>query len=237
MKIKLSFGVRAGLCCCLVLFAAGCQEDPEVSSDTQHDLGHQHKHIHGKGHDHEHEHDEFKAGAHDHSHSHGHRHGEPLFGGEIVAIGHSHHKDGEQHFHAEVLPVADGKLTMHLLTEEDGEGKSYPVKETEILAYMGLPEDSPTMAQEVAFKPSSESEESSEFVVEIPEYLLGKAIEVVIPKIVLGGERLSFDFKLKGDIATGQPSENDAAKEEASTETANTPAEGSASDESEESSE
>ena len=49
---------------------------------------------------------------HGHGHSHSHRHGKPLHGGRIVSIGHTHHKNGATHFHAEVMPLT-GDIRFH----------------------------------------------------------------------------------------------------------------------------
>ena len=192
--VLVSFVCGLSLVCGVSLL--GCHGRSEFAADTQHDMDHQHKHIHGEGHDHEHDHESF-SGAHDHEHSHGHRHGEALYGGQVVAIGHSHHKDREDHFHAEIMPIESDVFTMHVLTEEGGESKPYPIDDKEILVYVNAPGAAAAAAREMSLRPASEAGDCSKFQGEVPESLRGKSIEGVIPKILLGGERLTFSFEVK----------------------------------------
>ena len=167
----------------LGLFSWGCgQSASSVTTGMVADVGHRH----GPGHDHK----------HPHPHTHGHRHGEPLHGGRIVSIGHSHYASGETHYHAEVMQVADGRITFHVLTE-NAEGKSvdYRVAATEIVAYVDRLDKESTRAQEVVFSAEGEVGEST-FAAAVPASLLeSKELSVVVPKIELGGEWLNFSFK------------------------------------------
>ncbi|MFN3193336.1 MAG: hypothetical protein ACE361_22685 [Aureliella sp.] len=111
-----------------LITSGGCESEPnpkieqvatapltsELSSDTQHDLGHVHRHLHGDGQRHDHEHQDFE-GAHEHPHQHGHRHAPAIHGGKIVAIGHTDHKSPfRNHYHAEVTPISNGQLDVYL---------------------------------------------------------------------------------------------------------------------------
>ena len=104
-------------------------------------------------HDRKHHHD----GDHDHSdggtvpHPHHHSHGQPLHGGRIVSIGHTHHKDGATHFHAEVMPLVDDVIRFYLLTEsDDGESVDYSTQDKEIPALMSV-KGKEFLSQEVSF--------------------------------------------------------------------------------------
>ena len=179
-----------------LLIAAGCTEsDPGITPEMHEDFAHDHKHQHGGDHDHEHEHGDGFTGTHSHSHSHSHRHGEPLHGGRIVSIGHTHHKDGATHFHAEVMPLVDNVIRFHLLTESDaGESVDYTIEDKEIPALVSV-KDKESVSEEASFTPATEGDESSEFMLSLPESLAeGEAFSVVIPKVTLGGQRQNFSF-------------------------------------------
>lgn len=168
----------------LGLFVAGCERSAPlggVEAVVKSEPGHEHDHS--AGHDHA------------HAHGHDHEHGDPLYGGETVEIGHSHHASGETYYHAEVMPVAEGRITFHVLTETaDGKSEPCEVAQTTITAYAGRPDRDASQAQEVAF--SSDGEEGgATFAAPIPESLLdSERLFVVVPKIELGGEQLSFSF-------------------------------------------
>lgn len=191
--------IEGGFAACLLglgLFLSGCDQSPSsVTTDMHADFGHDHRHQHGPGHDHEHDHEGGFQGGHSHSHTHGHRHGEPLHGGRIASIGHSHHATGETHFHAEVMPVVDRQITFHVLTENaEGKSEDYPVEATEIVAYVDRLDKESTRSLEVVFSAKGEDGRST-FVAAVPEsFLESKELSVVVPKIKLGGERLNFSF-------------------------------------------
>ena len=180
----------------ITLILVGCEQSTSepVTTDMHEDFDHDHDHQHGAGHDHEHEHDDFE-GSHSHPHTHGHRHGEPLHGGEIVSIGHSHHKDGATHYHAEVMPVIGDQIVFYVLTEsEAGESKEHPVGTKEIVAYLNEEGADPAQATEVSFHGEGDAD-SARFQAEIPDgFADTRRFSIVIPKITLGGERLNFSF-------------------------------------------
>lgn len=194
--------------CFVLLFlvvGAGCKPKAEpLLSNTQDDTEHEHRHLHGAGHDHEHDHNEF-SGAHEHEHEHGHRHGDPMYGGDVHPIGHSHHTKGETHYHAEVSRRSDGGVQLNVLCDVNGEATPCLPKEKEISAYAGAPDGGPTSVREVLFE--LVSEETSEYRARIPEVLTTEAkLEFVVPKITLGGERLSFSFDLKQRVNENEDS-------------------------------
>ena len=184
----------------MLLFLAGCTEpqsdsEPAVTTEMHEDFDHHHPHQHGTHHDHEHEHGDGFEGTHSHDHSHGHRHGSPLHGGRVVSIGHSHHKDGETHFHAEVMPVADDLISFHILNEdESGESVDAQVDAKEITGLISVKGDE-SAGHEVTFRVTADDGEVSVFTVTLPEELdHGEAYLVVIPKVVLDGQRQNFSF-------------------------------------------
>ena len=180
-----------------LLLTAGCTESDPVTPEMHTDFSHDHKHQHGSNHDHEHEHKEGFTGTHSHGHSHSHRHGEPLHGGRIVSIGHTHHKGGATHFHAEVMPLVDNVIRFHLLTEsDDGESIDFSIDDKEIPALVSV-KDKESLSKEASFTSVAVAGESSEFMLAIPESLAeGEAFSIVIPKITLGGQRQNFSFSV-----------------------------------------
>ena len=184
----------------MLLFLAGCTEpqsdsEPAVTTEMHEDFDHHHPHQHGTHHDHEHEHGDGFEGTHSHDHSHGHRHGSPLHGGRVVSIGHSHHKDGETHFHAEVMPVAGDSISFHILTEdESGESVDAPVEAKEITGLISVKGEE-SAGHEVTFQNTDDDGEASGFTATLPEKLVhGQAYSVVIPKVILAGQRQNFSF-------------------------------------------
>ena len=100
------------------ILAAGCSDSAApITTDMHEDFDHDHTHQHTDDDDHEHDHGDDFRGSHSHGHTHGHRHGQPLHGGRIVSIGHTHHKNGATHFHAEVMPIAGNSIRFHLFVE------------------------------------------------------------------------------------------------------------------------
>jgi len=134
-----------------------------------------------------------------------------MHGGQIVGIGHSHHGNGQTHYHAEIMPLADGKIVFHVLTD-DRHGESQPADVTmeKIRAYVDPLDQDSVQAVEVAFSATKNSGGST-FTAIIPEVLQNcKRLSVIVPKIELGGERLNFSFKAS-TTATPAQSEKTAA--------------------------
>ena len=134
-----------------------------------------------------------------------------MHGGQIVAIGHSHHGNGQTHYHAEIMPLADGKVIFHVLTD-DGHGEPQPADLAidKIRAYVDPLDRDSVQAVEVTFSARKKSGGST-FTATIPEVLQdSKRLSVIIPKIELGGERLNFSFKASPTVTPAQ-SEKTAA--------------------------
>ena len=181
---------------------AGCTNSDSatapVTTEMTEDFDHDHTHQHSDHADHEHHHDDGFQGEHAHGHSHSHRHGEPLHGGRIVSIGHTHHGKGATHFHAEVMPIVEDTIRFHLLTESD-EGKSIDlaIEQTEIPGIISI-KSAESVSVDCVFKGTGDGDESSEFFLKIPERLTrGEAFSVVIPKLTVRGHRQNFSFTAK----------------------------------------
>ena len=197
-------------------FGCGQSEEAPVTTDMQEDFDHSHKHTHGQGFDHEHNHDDFE-GSHAHPHSHGHRHGEPLYGGRIVSVGHTHHKQGETHFHTEVMPYKAGAITFHILSESsNGKLEAFGVKDTEIIGYLANADRPSASTQQLRFVQSKKS--ASEFSANVSNLVEdAQDVSVLIPKIVLGKQRFSFSFQI--NVKPAEDADEAAQDREASSTT------------------
>ena len=198
----------------------GCSEsgmpdatDIPITTDMHEDFDHDHAHKHSGNDDHEHDHEDGFSGSHAHGHQHGHRHGAPLHGGRIVSIGHTHHKDGAKHFHAEVMPLDGNEVRIHLLAElDDGTSEDFPIEETSIVALISA-EGQEALTEEVEFT-GSERDSTAEFVMSLPESLSDSdAFTVVIPKLMLGGQRQDFSFKINRTAKDENSAAGNEAKE------------------------
>ncbi len=176
------------------LSLVGCEQSASTVDTADSENGQRHQH--GSGH------------AHADPHNHGHQHGDPIHGGRIVAIGHTHHGSKETHYHAEIMPVVSGQITFHVLTDDaKGKSQTVPVAATKIVAYVDPLDRETVQAYEVVFS-SKDNGGGSTFVATIPESLQDcKRLSVVVPKIELGGERLNFSFTTSLKDAPAQSQE------------------------------
>ena len=191
MKNSMCFGVMATL-----MSSVGCTgPDTPITTEMHEDFDHTHKHQHTGEDEHEHKHDDDFRGSHSHGHSHSHRHGEPLHGGRIVSIGHTHHEKGATHFHAEVMPLTGNTIRFYLLSEtDDGKSLDFPIADKELTALVSI-KGREASGGEHAFGAVGEGDSTAEFSLVIPEHLLdGDEYAVVIPRITLDGQRQNFSF-------------------------------------------
>lgn len=191
------------LCGALALLVACCfgcaEQDAGLVTDMHEDFDHEHQHQHSDQDDHEHEHADGFNGSHSHEHTHSHRHdADALYGGQLASIGHTHHADGATHFHAEVMPLEENTIRLHILTDaEDGGLKACPVEAKELVALISIVGKELSTKQSTLVAVGSDSP-ASEFAVEIPEDIAGAdQYSVVIPKIELGGDRQNFSFRVR----------------------------------------
>ena len=198
----------AGLSC------LGCtDQEAGIVTDMHHDFDHEHEHQHSDDDSHEHGHDDGFHGSHSHEHTHGHRHDEPLYGGRIVSIGHTHHKGGATHFHAEVMPLSDDTVRLHVLTDStDGGLERCPVEVKEFTALVSVTGQE-SAASELTFVAGDDSQQvsASVFHMEIPSAIAdAEEYSIVIPKLKLGGHRQNFSFRVS------RPSTEETSAEETS---------------------
>ena len=166
-----------------------------LSADS--DVTHEHPHTHGPGIEHDHDHGDF-VGTHTHPHDHLHRHSDGPNGGKVVAIGHSSHESGEELYHAEIMPLDEGRIGFQLLAEaSNGDWEPFVTQASKILATVGTQTADADGPAEITFEPVTEDETSS-FAAQIPASLTdADELHVAIEKIVLGGQNLSFEFTAK----------------------------------------
>lgn len=208
----------AGLCCC------GCTDQDAgqtagLVTDMHEDFEHEHNHHHGAHDDHEHEHKDGFTGSHSHEHTHGHRHDKPLYGGVLVSIGHTHHKGGAKHFHAEIMPLKGDTIRLHVLTDgADGGLQDCPVESKELTALISVPGNE-SLSKQISLMAVGDGPAAAEFQLTIPEEIAGSdSYSVVVPKIELDGQRQNFSFRARR--ASSKAEQNEAERTAASEETA-----------------
>lgn len=204
----------------LLLFANACDTShtptvPEVVSDTRQDIGHGHRHIHGSGQVHEHEHTDGFVGAHAHVHQHPHRHPDPIHGGRIIdllpaATSTTEATDTRNCWHAEILPLADGQISLFLLKEyPEGGFEDYPIPAQRLLAKVAAPSvpvnvstipDETDSHQQLAFIADGGQKESARFNATLPQTMQRlQALTVNIPAIVIETRQYSLSFQVSLD--------------------------------------
>ena len=144
------------------------------------------------------DHSEMRQHAHGHGHPHAHSHStiKPAHGGRMVPIGHTHQGSEATHYYAEIMPPADGKVTMYL-TRTDAYEKSQPLQidAEEILAYAAPLDRQAGLAPELVFHATKDGDRAV-WSAKIPESLKeGSGLSVVIPKLTLGDEWQNFSFQ------------------------------------------
>ena len=162
--------------------------------DTQRDVSHVHRHVHSDDVAHDHGHADFE-GAHSHPHDHQHRHPDAPHGGRIVAIGHTaHQNDGEPLYHAEIMPIQSGTITLHLLTESNGSWNEFPIDARQIGGVVAASDEPDAPTYPLTFE--SIDDNPSEFTASVPKNLVdAKKLRVAVADLTLGTEvhQLEFD--------------------------------------------
>lgn len=175
--------------CCLMLVVVsslGCT-DPNATAVT--DLHEDFEHS-----NHEQEH----AGGFHGSHTHEQRDVDPLFGGQLFPIGHTHNNDGATYFHAEVMPLEDNAVRFHVLTDSgDGDLEVCPIEAHELGALISV-KGNESLSSECSITAVDNSLPASEFSLVIPEAIAdADSYSVVVPKIEVGGHRQNFGFHVR----------------------------------------
>ncbi len=117
---------------------------------------------------------------------HGHQPG--AHGGIIVSL-------GRDSYHVEAIVTQQGELRLYLLGSD--ETRVHSTEEQELTAFVRGAEgsgDSVSMTVLPQPQPGDAAGDTSLFVGKLPESLVGQAVNVTIPNIVIGGERFRLGF-------------------------------------------
>ena len=102
-----------------------------------------------------------------------------------------------------ILPEKDSTIRIHISAEtENGETKVATIENATVEAYVTDPEEESMFSEEIVFTLRKEDGDIAETLLcaDIPADLLKKnRLALVVPKIVLGGERLSFSLTVERD--------------------------------------
>ena len=176
----------------LLFFAVGCENN---GSDANHETGHSHENEHG----------------HDHHHS-GAR-----FGGQMVEVGHTHNPEGLLFYFAEILPVKENTISLHVTVEDEaGNSNSVTITESEVMAFVSDAELETTVSREMTFELQETNTGSPATILSatIPTSLVNSPrLSIVIPKLTLGGERLNFSFEVSTTDLVETPHSEDPVDE------------------------
>ena len=176
----------------LAICAVGCESNESISSSGETD-------------------------HHDHSHDHGHQHTEPRFGGDVIEVGHTHNPNGLLFYFAEILSADDGSVQFYLSVEDEAGGsKSATSKESEVMAYMSDAEQETSVSKEVVFQLQQIKPDDPVSVLSanVPaDFVNSSKISVVVPKLTLGGERLSFSFEVEVQHSPDSTETNSSGEE------------------------
>jgi len=176
----------------LLFFAVGCENN---GSDANHETGHSHENENG----------------HDHHHS-GAR-----FGGQMVEVGHTHNPEGLLFYFAEILPVTENTISLHMSVEDEiGNSNSVTITETEVMAFVSDAESETTVSREMTFELQENNSDNPATLLSatIPMSLVNSPrLSIVIPKLTLGGERLNFSFEVSTTDLLETPNSEDPIDE------------------------
>ena len=123
------------------LFFVGCTRSEAPVGDDEH--------VASENND---RHDDSDGHGHAPDHNHGQQSPDPLYGEQVVEIGHTHHGSDHTLYYVEVMPVVGDRLTFHVLTV-NAENKAVPfnVETAKIDAYVDRLAENAHSAQEILF--------------------------------------------------------------------------------------
>lgn len=157
---------------CLVGFLVGCDQPRTVPNPTKEEpaktAANPATKVDEKEEDHEH-----KPGAH---------------GGIIVSL-------GRDSYHVEAIVTAEGELRLYMLGSD--ETRVHYTDVQELTAYVRPAEgsgDSQSVTVKASPQPGDSNGKTSLFVGQLPQSLVGQAVNVTIPNIAIGGERFRLGF-------------------------------------------
>lgn len=144
----------------------------------------------------DHSHNEGDHGLH--SHTHDHRKHQPLHGGKLVEIGHTHNKDGATHYFAEVMPQTADEVQFFLARESDDGGlEDYRPDAQEILALVDAVGQKRPKSKEIRFSAEDIEGQPLKFSANLKDvYPDADELMIVIPKLKVGQERMNFSFSI-----------------------------------------
>lgn len=117
-----------------------------------------------------------------------HEHKPGAHGGIIVSL-------GRDSYHVEAIVTAEGELRLYMLGSD--ETRVHYTDVQELTAYVRPAEgsgDSLSMTVKASPQPGDSSGKTSLFVGQLPQSLVGQAVNVTIPNIAIGGERFRLGF-------------------------------------------
>ncbi|TWU05163.1 hypothetical protein CA54_58510 [Symmachiella macrocystis] len=144
----------------------------------------------------DHSHNEDHHGLH--SHAHDHSKAQPLHGGELVEVGHTHNKDGARHYFAEVMPLHAGEVQFFLARESDHSGlEDYRPDTREIVALVDAVSEKRPTSKEIRFAAEDIDGQPLKFSANLNDvYPDAEELMIVIPKLKVGQERMNFSFSI-----------------------------------------
>lgn len=150
-----------------------------------------------------------------HSHSEHGDHFKPLHGGTLTDIGHTHDKKGVTHYFAEIMPVSEGRVRFYVLKETDKGGlEEHNVESGEISSFVDERGQERPRSREVVFVADTKDGNSASFSADLAQVFTdGGEFTIVVPKLTVGRERMSFSFSVKWEGPTSEDSESRSAGE------------------------
>jgi YHS domain-containing protein len=138
-----------------------------------------------------------------------HEHAPGAHGGIIVSL-------GRDSYHVEAIVTAEGELRLYMLGSD--ETRVHYTDVQELSAFVRPAEgsgDSLSMSVKASPQPGDSSGKTSLFVGQLPQSLVGQAVNVTIPNIAIGGERFRLGFStLQEDHAAMPVKVADQAEQE-----------------------
>jgi len=117
-----------------------------------------------------------------------HEHKPGAHGGIIVSL-------GRDSYHVEAIVTAEGELRLYMLGSD--ETRVHYTDVQELTAYVRPAEgsgDSLSMTVKASPQPGDSSGKTSLFVGQLPQSMVGQAVNVTIPNIAINGERFRLGF-------------------------------------------
>lgn len=144
----------------------------------------------------EHSHNEEHHGLH--SHAHDHSKAQPLHGGKLVEIGHTHNKDGATHYFVEVMPQTADEVQFFVARESDDGGvEDYRPDAQEILALVDAVGQKRPKSKEIQFTAEDVEGQPLKYSANLIDvYPDAEELMIVIPKLKVGQERMNFSFSI-----------------------------------------